>query len=273
MRAWHQSSVSPAPNIVSQCRRWKPGAAISAGMSRGCMTLAMAQCRTLPTTSYLGHSSITMASRATAEALLLIRFLESAFSTSIQRRHPRFPMPDVSQTWKPQRLRSYPSSARTTPPLSNKDLVYPGSARLSRLVLALVTHVTRVFDMKNSTSSFAHDGWGITSSPLSCTCFGDCAGQDQSHTGYKLCRAPDIYCPPESVSFCPTLNFTLIPFHMRESWQEQDHDSQRGKRLASRAAVSSRRLVDGSCPYPSLFTHSCVATALEMGLLTPGVQR
>lgn len=79
-----------------------------------------------------------------------------------------------------------------------------------------------VFDMKNSTSSFAHDGWGITSSPNSCTCFGDCAGQDLSHTGYKLCWAPDIYCPPESVSFCPTLNFTLIPFHMRESWQEQD---------------------------------------------------
>lgn len=91
--------------------------------------------------------------------------------------------------------------------------------------------------MKNSTSSFAHDGWGITSSPLSCTCFGDCAGQDLSHTGYKLCRAPDIYCPPESVSFCPTLNFTLIPFHMRESWQEQDPRQPEGKRLASRAAV------------------------------------
>lgn len=217
MRAWHQSSVSPVPSIVSQCRRWKPGAAISAGMSRGCMTLAMAQCRTLPTTSYLGHSSITMASRATAEALLLIRFLDLDPATPSSIPHARC-ITDLETTETPlvSLFRSYysaPEQQRSC--LSRFRSASPSSPRPGD-----TCH--EVFDMKNSTSSFAHDGWGITSSPLSCTCFGDCAGQDQSHTGYKLCRAPDIYCPPESVSFCPTLNFTLIPFHMRESWQEQD---------------------------------------------------
>lgn len=78
------------------------------------------------------------------------------------------------------------------------------------------------FYMEHVTTPFPHARWGITSPPLSCTCFGDCVGQDLSHAGYKLCQAPDIYCLPGSVPFYPTLNFTLISLHMRESWQWLD---------------------------------------------------
>lgn len=157
-----------------------------------------------------------MASRATAERLLLIRFLESASWTSIQRRHPRFPMPDVITAWKPQRLRPYPSSARTTPPLSDKVLVYPRSVRLPRLVVALVAHVTRPSAWRMSQLP-SHTLDGVSPpSPLSCTCFGDCAGQDLSHAGYKLCRP--LVLLPTRAGLLSKPNFILTPLHIRESW-------------------------------------------------------
>lgn len=171
--------------------------------------------------------------------------------TSIQRRHPRFPMPDVSQlgNYCVRRLRSYSSSARTTPPLSNKDLVYPASVRLPRLVFALVAHVTRPSTqyMETVTTPFPYARWGITSFSSLVYVFRRLGWPRSVPCGIQALSGP-WYLLPTRVR--PLLsNFQL---HL---------DTISNARVMAMAGGLS------------LFTPSRGTTTLELGFLTPGIQR